>query len=288
MSTTSGNILLVSSHVVRGSVGNRVMGFALERLGFTVWEAPTVILPHHPGQGEAERIVPPDEAFATLLTDISCTPDAILSGYLGTSAQAEHVTALVRRVKTDNPDCLYLCDPVIGDHGNLYVTERIAATIRDELMPLADIATPNAFECAWLAGEEGDWQQADLVAAALKLIPQTVVVTSNPGLMRNHIGNLLVGGDTVLMAEHPVIDSRAKGTGDLFSALYLGRILEGREPRKALEMAAASTFQMIAAAAKLQLDDLPVAQFQHAIAQPNAMVNLRQMAPKLSIKPRPL
>jgi pyridoxine kinase len=280
-------VLLISSHVVRGSVGNRVMGFALERLGFTVWEAPTIILPHHPGQGPGERIVPEDRAFAALLDGISGTPDAILSGYLGTSAQADLVANMVRRMKLENPDCLYLCDPVIGDQGSLYVTDRIAATIRDDLLPLADIATPNAFECAWLSGE-ADWQKADLSAAAQKLQPETVIVTSNPGLMRNHIGNLLVDSDNSLMAEHPSVESEAKGTGDLFAALYLGRILQGRVPRKALEMAASSTFQMIAAAAKLQADDLPVAQFQHVIAQPNAMVNLRQMAPKLSAKPRPL
>ena len=284
-------ILLISSHVARGSVGNRVMGFALERLGMTVWEAPTIILPHHPGQGPAERIVPEEDAFAALLNDLADAGagriDAILSGYLGTSAQTDHVADLVRRVKDASPDCLYLCDPVIGDNGSLYVIDRIAETIRDHLLPLADIATPNAFECAWLAGED-DWETADLAAAAERLAPPTVIVTSSPALMRGHIGNLLVGAGDRLMAEHPTVESHAKGTGDIFSALYLGRILEGRTPRKALEMAAATTFEMIAAAAKQGLDDLPVTQLQTAISQPHAMINLRLFAPGVSGRPRPL
>ncbi len=47
-----------------------------------------------------------------------------------------------------------LCDPVIGDHGGLYVPEAVATAIRDRLMPLATLATPNRFELAWLTGTE--------------------------------------------------------------------------------------------------------------------------------------
>ena len=50
--------LVISSHVVRGSVGNRAAVFALETLGFPVWAVPTVILPWHPGHSRATRIVP--------------------------------------------------------------------------------------------------------------------------------------------------------------------------------------------------------------------------------------
>ena len=285
MNKPAGNVLLISSHVARGSVGNRVMGFALERLGFTVWEVPTVVLPHHPGQGPGERIVPDDMAFAALVDDIRGTPDAILSGYLGTPAQAERVAELISRIKADNPECRFLCDPVIGDHGKLYVTGEIAATVRDRLLPLADIATPNAFECNWLAGSP---QDTDLAATARALAPETVIVTSHPGLMRNHVGNLMVGGGPALLAEHPSVDSTAHGTGDLFAALYLGRLLQGREPRKALEMATASTFQMIAAASKAGSADLPFAAAQDVIVQPTAMVSRRQMASKVSIRPEPL
>ncbi len=58
-----GAVIVISSQVARGSVGNRAMVFALERLGFPVWAVPTVLLPHHPGHGPAERIVPDDSAF---------------------------------------------------------------------------------------------------------------------------------------------------------------------------------------------------------------------------------
>jgi pyridoxine kinase len=51
-------VIVISSHVVRGSVGNRAAVFALETLGYPVWALPTVILPWHPGHSRATRIVP--------------------------------------------------------------------------------------------------------------------------------------------------------------------------------------------------------------------------------------
>ena len=50
-------VIVVSSHVARGSVGNRAAVFALETLGHPVWAVPTVLLPWHPGHGRATRIV---------------------------------------------------------------------------------------------------------------------------------------------------------------------------------------------------------------------------------------
>jgi pyridoxine kinase len=59
------SVIVISSHVVRGSVGNRAAVFALETLGFPVWAVPTVVLPWHPGHSRRPgsfrrlRIFPP-------------------------------------------------------------------------------------------------------------------------------------------------------------------------------------------------------------------------------------
>ena len=76
-------VIVISSHVARGSVGNRAAVFALETLGFPVWAVPTVILPWHPGHGRATRIVPPLDQFKALMADLS---DAFIAlpGGLGT------------------------------------------------------------------------------------------------------------------------------------------------------------------------------------------------------------
>ncbi len=103
----------------------------------------------------------------------------------------------------------------------------IAAAVRDTLLPLADAATPNAFECAWLAGHE-DGAAPDLAALAKSLPPPVVLVTSAPALMRGMAGNLLVDGDETVLFEHPLIDTPIKGTGDLLTGLVTARRLQGR------------------------------------------------------------
>src|SRR5690606_18718273 len=114
---------------------------------------------------------------------------AVLSGYLGAPEQAASVARLVGAVRARNRQARYLCDPVIGDAGGLYVPEATAAAIRDLLVPLADIATPNRFELEWLAGERLADNGA-VARAALRLGPPTMLVTSAHALMAGSIGNL--------------------------------------------------------------------------------------------------
>lgn len=74
-----------------------------------------------------------------------------------------------------------MCDPVLGDNGKLYVPADLVGIYRDTVLPLADIVTPNQFECEQLSGVTVR-TRADLLAAcdALhKLGPETVVVTSS-------------------------------------------------------------------------------------------------------------
>jgi pyridoxine kinase len=93
-------VIVVSSHVARGAVGNRAAVFALQQLGFPVWAVPTVVLPWHPGHGRATRIVPDPDQFAALMRDLEASQwlgevGAVLSGYLGDPEQAKAVASLV-------------------------------------------------------------------------------------------------------------------------------------------------------------------------------------------------
>lgn len=275
-------VVSISSHVARGSVGNRAMVFALERLGYTVWAVPTIVLPHHPGHGPAEKIVPDDRQFASLLERLledsrGHAVAGIVSGYFATPRQARAAAGLVRGVRKEQPAALYLCDPVIGDGEQLYVGPDLAAAIRDELLPLADVATPNAFEARWLS-RAADAGAPDLALLAGRLPPPTVLVTSAPALMRGHVGNLLVRPEAAHLIEHPALPSAAKGTGDLLAALLLARRLEGQEWDKAAQMAVSSVFEIVAGTAKAGADELLLAALQHALVQPRAPVNIRRIA----------
>ena len=281
MASSSDAILLISSHVARGSVGNRAMVFALERLSFTVWAVPTVVLPYHPGHGLAEKIVIDDRAFSALL-DLLCQEGraenvaGIVSGYLASPGQAHAVAHVVEKVKAARPDALYLCDPVIGDEGKLYVGEALAEAVRDALLHLADMATPNAFECAWLAGAASS-AGPDLGDLARKLPSPAVLVTSAPALMRGAIGNLLVTATETILFEHPKLATSVKGTGDLLAALLLARKLAGHRWPKATETALSSVFEIVAGTARAGADELMLSELQNSLVHPHASINVRRM-----------
>ncbi len=146
-----GAVIVISSHVVRGAVGNRAAVFALEMLGHRVWALPTVVLPWHPGHGRSTRVTMPDEDFRSIIDDLVAAPwigevRAVLSGYLGSPEQAAAVAGLVKALRRRDPALFYACDPILGDAGGLYVPVEIAGAIRDLLLPLATLATPNRFE----------------------------------------------------------------------------------------------------------------------------------------------
>jgi len=275
-------VIVVSSHVARGTVGNRAAVFALETLGHPVWAVPTVVLPWHPGHGRATRIVPPSDQFAALMDDLARAPwlgevGAVLSGYLGDAEQAGAVAHLVGAVKARNPAALYLCDPVMGDTGGLYVPEATAVAIRDRLMPIADIATPNRYELAWMAGSELDSAKA-LATAARDMGPATMLVTSAPALMQGSIANLLVTEDAVMMAEHRVVANAPNGVGDLTSAVFLARLMAGMASEKALQTTTATVFEVLARTVKRGGDELQLEADPQSLSRPMAMVQMRRLA----------
>ncbi len=276
-----GAIVSISSHVARGSVGNRALSFALERLGFEVWAVPTIILPQHPGHGPAERIALDDNAFAAVLEALLEGGRAreiagVISGYFASAAQVGATAALVRAIKAERPDALYLCDPVIGDQGGLYIDAAIAVAIRDELLPLADASTPNAFECAWLAGATAS-ANPDFAALSQRLPPPVALITSVPALTRGQIGTLLVTESEAILFQHALLDTPVKGTGDLLAALLLARRLQGLAWPEAAERSLASVLEIVSGTVQAGADELMLAALQQAMVEPRATVTRRRL-----------
>lgn len=274
-------IVAISSQVVRGAVGNRAVVFSLEAMGHPVLSLPTVILPWHPGHGPSTRVALPDDGFAKILDDIAGSESAggiraVITGYFAGVGQAQAAADFVARLKARNPGLLYLCDPVIGDDGGLYVPEAIAEAVRDRLLPLADIATPNRFELGWLAGAPLD-SNAQALDAALALGPRRVMVTSAVAMMAGGTGNLLLTERHALMAEHRMVDNAPKGLGDLTASLFLSRIIKGDSDERALQMATASVFEILARAVKRGSDELMLAEDHHSFSTPMAMVQMRHL-----------
>jgi pyridoxine kinase len=200
----------------------------------------------------------------------------VLSGYLGEARQAEAVAGLVEAVKARNREAIYVCDPVMGDMGGLYVPLPLAEAMRDKLLPIADIATPNRYELEWLAGAKLD-DLRSVMLAALDTGPPTMLVTSAPAMMAGGIGNLLINRTEALLAEHRAIPTPPNGLGDLTAAVLLARLLDGQPIAKALQSTTASVFEILARTTKRGADELQIETDAQSLSHPMAMVHLRHL-----------
>ena len=247
----------------------------------TLGRYPPSSLPWHPGHGRATRLQFESQAFGAALGELGRSRwrgevRAIISGYLANAAQAEAIAGLVEALRAENPDLIYLCDPVLGDAGGLYVEKETAWAIRDRLLPLADIATPNRFELAFLAGAPLDDNTAT-VDAALALGPAEVVVTSAYSMLKGGVAALFVDSRQALLAEHPLIEDPPNGLGDLFSALFLAARLAGAPPAEALEKSTASVFEILSRAVREGADELMPEKDAMSLRTPFSKVGLRQL-----------
>lgn len=282
-------IIVISSHVVRGTVGNRAAAFALEVMGFPVWIVPTVTLPWHPGHGPADRITPPAPQFNQLITDLTNAPwlgevGAVLSGYLGGEEQVAAVANLVDAVKVKNPKALYTLDPVIGDaplegEGRLYVPEKQASAMRDVLVPMADIITPNPFELGWLTTQQTPKSLPDLQSASSSLDVPLILATSAPAMMQGHIGNLLVqtkdSKSKFHLSEHRLAIGPPNGLGDLAAALMLGNLIDTKDPIKSLQKTSSSLYEVMMIASQANSDELLLEASVSSILKPRTSVSAR-------------
>jgi pyridoxine kinase len=226
-------ILAISSQVVHGSVGLSVIVPTLQALGHKVMALPTILLSNHPGHAHVAgtRIQP--ETLTAMVEALASNGwlagvNVVLSGYLPTPEHVALVAATVTRLRASKPALPYLCDPVIGDWPKgIYIDEQAAAAIRDQLLPLATMLTPNAFELRWLTG----LPVVDLATAltAVRSLPAALqtVATSVPVDART-LANVVVASGYVCNLQVSKRSGVPHGTGDLLSALVCGRVSKGQ------------------------------------------------------------
>jgi pyridoxine kinase len=245
-------VLAISSHVARGHVGLAATVPALQRLGHEVWALPTVLLASRPGLGRLQRFELPEPELRGMLAALEAdgcwaSLDAVLTGYFPSPASVAAAADAVRRIKEAVPSVTVLVDPILGDAGRLYVAEATAAAIRDELLPLATVATPNLFELAWLSGAAAD-AGFDPAGAARRLGPRSVVVTS-AAETRDSVSTLAVTAGETLQRTLPRRTGIPNGAGDLLAGLLLGHLLNGRTLAPALDASLSHLDRVLAASA---------------------------------------
>ncbi|MBN7785193.1 pyridoxal kinase [Ponticoccus gilvus] len=275
-------VISIQSQVVLGHVGNSAALFPMQAAGLEVAAIPTVVFSNTPDYPTLRgRALPPD-FFSDLLQGarergLPERADYILTGYIGSLDVAQMVADFVAEAKAANPCLRYICDPVMGDTGpGLYVPEAIAGVMRDRLLPMADLATPNPFELAWLTGQQIR-TLTDLQAAreALHIAPEAHLVATGCVLDDtgpDQIETVLLGPEG--LSRHPTerLPIALPGTGDLFAGLVVASIGRGLALPRAIETAQSLTARALCHAKALGAGEVVLSepQFRRALLAPGS------------------
>ncbi|MCY1138027.1 pyridoxal kinase PdxY [Actinoplanes sp. Pm04-4] len=271
-------VLSIQSAVAWGHVGNSAAVFPLQRIGVEVVPVLTVNFSNHTGYGAWRGpLIPPADVADVLLgveeRGIFPRIDAVLSGYQGGVGIGDVIIDAVRRVKAANPAAVYACDPVMGNaKSGCFVAPEIPELLRDRVVPVADIITPNQFELGFLTGTEpadirSTLESADLARA---MGPSTVLVTSveRPDRPEGTIEMLVVDNSGAWLVNTPHLPFKANGSGDVTAALFTAHYVGTKDAKVALERTASSVFDLIETTYKSGERELQLVEAQEFYAHP--------------------
>ena len=213
----------------------------LSAMGCACSVLPTAVLSTHTGfpaphvRSLTEEIIPICDHWKSVGVEF----DAILVGYLSDPEQAEAVMEVMNAF-----DCPVILDPAMGDHGKLYrgITQEHVSAMRD-LCSLAQVLLPNVTEAAQLTGipypeqTDGHCLRMMLDRLCSRATEAVVITGTSPSSEET--------GFAGIVREEGLFSYRARrrtqsqhGTGDMFSAVFAGAYVIGKDAMEAGELAA--------------------------------------------------
>jgi pyridoxal kinase len=271
-------VLLISSQVAASHVGASAATFALQRMGIEVITLPTVLLGRHPGWGDPGRVEVDADGLSRMFLAVQAQGvldkiDAVITGYFRSSRQITAAAAMIDYVRAAKDDVLVVVDPVMGDEPDgLYVPDAVAEALIRELVPRADIITPNAWELAHIA-DRPVFDEGSAVEAARTTGCAMVVASSTPST--DLCATLVVEKAQAWCVTTPCYKSVPRGTGDLLTALFTAHILQGKAPRNALENAVSSIDMVLGESQRMNTPELPLIATQDRLVSPRTGVSAR-------------
>ena len=246
MSNAPKTVLCIHDLPGFGRAGLSVIVPVLSALGAQAVAVPTAVLSTHTGGlGTPAKLANPGYGPAALehYRRLGLRFDCIYSGYLADASQAK----LVEQAMDLWPDALTVVDPVMGDHGRMYrglAPEMVPAMYT--LCSRASLILPNTTEAALLLGDpmpgvtgEAELHTAQAQAQRLTRICPRVLIT---GVAAGR-GIACVGADRATgesLVRTPMVPKSFHGTGDIFGAVLVGRLLQGNVLPAAAQAAAES------------------------------------------------
>ena len=182
--------------------------------------------------------------YIKVWNELGLTFDGLYCGFLGNEEQIGIVREFVEMFRPP----LFLLDPVMGDHGRAYssITETHVQKMKD-LLPLADIITPNITEACLLTGtpwKDGEWTMQELSGLCERLaslclkdsVSASIVITGIR--QRDSLVNFLWDDGVYTTVASPIAGASRPGTGDIFASILAADAVRGETLLTSVQKAA--------------------------------------------------
>jgi hydroxymethylpyrimidine/phosphomethylpyrimidine kinase len=180
--------------------------------------------------------------------------DAVKIGMVATAEIAEVIADMLEAKKES---LLIVLDPVmVAKGGSPLLSEEAVAAVRDRLMPLAAIVTPNLPEASVLLGEAVASTREEMAAQGerLRQLGSLAVLVKGGHLEAHDSPDLLAEADGVRWFEGERQPTRnTHGTGCTISSAIAAELARGAAPAAAVEAAKIYIGRAIAAADRLSV-----------------------------------
>jgi len=174
--------------------------------------------------------------------------DAVKIGMLGSPAVIEAVAAGLERYR---PPAVVLDPVMVAKSGDRLLAEEAIGALRQRLLPLATVVTPNLPEAAVLLGEASAASEAEMLAQGprLRALGAPAVLLKGGHLEGPQSTDFLFSGSGALRFESPRVATRnTHGTGCTLSSAIAALLARGRALADAVRDAKAYLDGALAAA----------------------------------------
>ncbi len=225
-------ILLINDVVGYSHVGMVAMLPILTHLGHSSYNLPTALVSNTLDYGQFNVLETTDYMRGTIPVwrQLGFRFDAVCTGLMFSEEQATLVASYCRQLRGEGTTIFV--DPIMGDGGRLYngISDTQVQLMR-EMVGVADLTFPNYTEACYLIGTpyraEGlTWDEAcRMLDGIVALGAKAAVVTS--ACVDDQRCVVGVQGDNYFRIDYEEIPVAFHGTGDIFSAVLIGHLMNG-------------------------------------------------------------
>lgn len=247
-----------------GRVSLTVVIPILSSMGFQVCPLPTAVLSSHTQYSHFSFLDLTDEMpkIISEWKQLGIQFDAIYTGYLGSPRQIQIVSEFIQYFY--QPDSLIVVDPVLGDNGKLYTNfdEQMIQEMR-HLITKANVITPNLTELFYLLNkpykaENTDEELKNYLHELSEQGPEVVIITSVPVQAVPNMTSVYAynrQGNRYWKVTCPYLPAHYPGTGDTFTSVITGALMQGDSLPIALDRATQFILQGIRATFGYEYDN---------------------------------